>query len=38
MARPKHDPIQSAMWKDQIKRDLHGYTGPSKADIQRRDG
>jgi hypothetical protein len=31
----KHDNLQSALWKEQIKKDLHGYNGPRKQDLQK---
>lgn len=34
----KHDAVQSALWKEQMQKDLRGYTGPRKADLQRKEG
>lgn len=36
--RRKHDNVQAAMWKEQLKHDLRGYEGPRKEELQRRDG
>lgn len=37
MTKPAHDNLQSAMWKEQLRQDLKGYSGPRKEEIQRKE-